>query len=155
MSREWDRDKERDRGRGRSRSRSRERERDRERGRDGGREERRERSPERRPAADADSTRRPRKKSNWDNAGDAAIEGVDLKQIQAAMLAMKQQQQAQTASISNPQLTRKARRSYIGNLPTGVPNLGEDIRRYHAQRCPPDFLRFAHFLHHAAALWRS
>ena len=71
------------------------------------------------------------------------------------MLAMKQQQQAQTASISNPQLTRKARRSYIGNLPTGVPNLGEDIRRYHAQRCPPDFLRFAHFLQHAAALWRS
>jgi hypothetical protein len=131
MSREWDRDKERDRGRGRSRSRSRDRERDRERdrGRDAGRDDRRDRSPERRPSGDAEVTRRPRKKSNWDNAGDAAIEGVDLKQIQAAMLAMKQQQQAQTASISNPQLTRKARRSYIGNLPVGVPNLGDDIRK--------------------------
>ena len=139
MSREWDRDKERDRGRGRSRSRSRDRERDRERdrgrdagrddrGRDAGRDDRRDRSPAR-PTGDADATRRPRKKSNWDNAGDAAIEGVDLKQIQAAMLAMKQQQQAQTASISNPQLTRKARRSYIGNLPVGVPNLGDDIRK--------------------------
>jgi hypothetical protein len=124
MSREWDRDKERDRGRGRSRSRSR----DRDRGRDAERDDRRDRSPERRPAAEGE-TRRVRKKSNWDNAGDAAIEGVDLKQIQAAMLAMKQQQQAQTASISNPQLTRKARRSYIGNLPAGMPNLGEDIRR--------------------------
>jgi hypothetical protein len=131
MSREWDRDKERDRGRGRSRSRSRsrERERERDRGRDAGRDDRRDRSPERRPSGEAESGRRPRKKSNWDNAGDAAIEGVDLKQIQAAMLAMKQQQQAQTASISNPQLTRKARRSYIGNLPVGVPNLGDDIRR--------------------------
>ncbi len=131
MSREWDRDKERDRGRGRSRSRSRDRERDRERdrGRDAGRDDRRDRSPERRPSGESEATRRPRKKSNWDNAGDAAIEGVDLKQIQAAMLAMKQQQQAQTASISNPQLTRKARRSYIGNLPVGVPNLGDDIRK--------------------------
>jgi len=42
---------------------------------------------------------------------------------------MKQQQQAQTASISNQQLTRKARRSYMGNLPVGMPNLGEDIRK--------------------------
>jgi hypothetical protein len=128
MSREWDRDKERDRGRTRSRSRSRSRGRDRDRGRDAGRDDRRDRSPERRPSTDGE-TRRPRKKSNWDNAGDAAIEGVDLKQIQVAMLAMKQQQQAQTASISNPQLTRKARRSYIGNLPAGMPNLGEDIRK--------------------------
>jgi hypothetical protein len=126
MSREWDRDKERERGRVRSRSRSRDRDRDR--GRDVARDDRRERSPERRPSGDGE-VRRPRKKSNWDNAGDAAIEGVDLKQIQAAMLAMKQQQQAQTASISNPQLTRKARRSYIGNLPVGMPNLGEDIRK--------------------------